>query len=43
MAADLFESYTVVLVASLVLGKAAFGTAGLVFALLVPMTGRSPR
>jgi K(+)-stimulated pyrophosphate-energized sodium pump len=43
MAADLYESYAVVLVASLVLGKAAFGTAGLVFTLLVPMTGRSPR
>ncbi len=39
MAADLFESYAVVLVASLILGKAAFGTAGLVFPLLVPMIG----
>src|SRR5690606_25501006 len=39
MAADLFESYAVTLVASLILGKAAFGTEGLVFPLLVPMIG----
>ncbi|MGY6024685.1 sodium-translocating pyrophosphatase [Streptomyces spinosirectus] len=39
MAADLFESYAVMLVASLVLGRAAFGTEGLVFPLLVPMIG----
>src|SRR3989440_6043110 len=39
MAADLFESYAVTLVASLILGKVAFGNAGLVFPLLVPMCG----
>jgi K(+)-stimulated pyrophosphate-energized sodium pump len=39
MAADLFESYAVMLVASLILGKVAFGDAGLVFPLLVPMIG----
>jgi K(+)-stimulated pyrophosphate-energized sodium pump len=39
MAADLFESYAVMLVASLILGKAAFGNYGLVFPLLVPMLG----
>jgi K(+)-stimulated pyrophosphate-energized sodium pump len=39
MAADLFESYAVMLVASLILGKAAFGDAGLVFPLIVPMVG----
>jgi K(+)-stimulated pyrophosphate-energized sodium pump len=39
MAADLFESYAVVLVASLILGKAAFGEAGLVFPLIVPAIG----
>src|SRR5690606_6755820 len=39
MAADLFESYAVTLVASLILGKAAFGTEGLVFPLIVPMIG----
>jgi K(+)-stimulated pyrophosphate-energized sodium pump len=39
MAADLFESYAVMLVASLILGKAAFGNAGLVFPLIVPMIG----
>ena len=33
MAADLFESYAVMLVASLILGKAAFGESGLVFPL----------
>jgi K(+)-stimulated pyrophosphate-energized sodium pump len=39
MAADLFESYAVMLVASLILGKAAFGSEGLVFPLLVPAIG----
>jgi K(+)-stimulated pyrophosphate-energized sodium pump len=39
MAADLFESYSVMLVASLILGKAAFGSDGLVFPLIVPMIG----
>ena len=39
MAADLFESYAVTLVAALILGKAAFGNAGLAFPLLVPAIG----
>lgn len=39
MAADLFESYAVMLVASLILGRAAFGEAGLIFPLLVPAIG----
>jgi len=39
MAADLFESYAVTLVASLILGKAAFGNLGLVFPLIVPAIG----
>jgi K(+)-stimulated pyrophosphate-energized sodium pump len=39
MAADLFESYAVTLVASLVLGKVAFGDKGLIFPLIVPMIG----
>ena len=39
MAADLFESYAVTLVAALILGSAAFGNSGLVFPLLVPMIG----
>jgi K(+)-stimulated pyrophosphate-energized sodium pump len=39
MAADLFESYAVMLVAALILGKVAFGNAGLVFPLIVPMIG----
>src|SRR5215213_2829276 len=39
MAADLFESYAVMLVAALILGKAAFGETGLVFPLLVPAIG----
>ena len=39
MAADLFESYAVTLVASLILGKAAFGPYGLVFPLIVPAIG----
>src|SRR5471032_2900262 len=39
MAADLFDSYAVTLVASLILGKAAFGNLGLVFPLIVPAIG----
>src|SRR5487761_1009692 len=39
MAADLFESYSVMLVASLILGKSAFGDKGLIFPLIVPMIG----
>jgi K(+)-stimulated pyrophosphate-energized sodium pump len=39
MAADLFESYAVTLVAALILGKAAFGSQGLVFPLIVPAMG----
>jgi K(+)-stimulated pyrophosphate-energized sodium pump len=39
MAADLFESYAVTLVAALILGKAAFGQQGLVFPLIVPAIG----
>ncbi len=39
MAADLFESYAVTLVAALILGKAAFGEQGLVFPLMVPAIG----
>ncbi|HEY9408047.1 MAG TPA: sodium-translocating pyrophosphatase [Jiangellaceae bacterium] len=39
MAADLFESYAVMLVAALILGKAAFGAEGLVFPLIVPAIG----
>ncbi|GAA2382784.1 sodium-translocating pyrophosphatase [Streptomyces glaucosporus] len=39
MAADLFESYAVTLVAALILGTAAFGDLGLVFPLLVPAIG----
>ena len=39
MAADLFESYAVTLVAALILGKAAFGDLGLVFPLVVPALG----
>jgi K(+)-stimulated pyrophosphate-energized sodium pump len=39
MAADLFESYAVMLVASLILGKVAFGNDGLVFPLIIPAIG----
>jgi K(+)-stimulated pyrophosphate-energized sodium pump len=39
MAADLFESYAVTLVAALILGKAAFGSQGLIFPLVVPAIG----
>ncbi len=39
MAADLFESYAVTLVAALILGGAAFGAQGLVFPLIVPGIG----
>ena len=39
MAADLFESYAVTLVAALILGKAAFGSEGLIFPLVVPAIG----
>jgi K(+)-stimulated pyrophosphate-energized sodium pump len=39
MAADLFESYAVTLVAALILGKEAFGMEGLVFPLIVPAIG----
>jgi K(+)-stimulated pyrophosphate-energized sodium pump len=39
MAADLFESYAVTLVAALVLGRAVFGNAGLIFPLIVPALG----
>ncbi|MDX6256213.1 MAG: K(+)-stimulated pyrophosphate-energized sodium pump [Frankiales bacterium] len=39
MAADLFESYAVTLVAALILGSAAFGFKGIVFPLVVPAIG----
>src|SRR3954447_11618643 len=39
MAADLFESYAVTLVAALILGKAAFGAEGLIFPLIVSTIG----
>ncbi|MEU7994337.1 sodium-translocating pyrophosphatase [Micromonospora sp. NPDC049060] len=39
MAADLFESYAVTLVAALILGRAAFGEQGLVFPLIVSTIG----
>ena len=42
MAADLFESYAVTLVAALILGSQAFGDKGLVFPLLIPAIGALP-
>ena len=39
MAADLFESYAVTLVAALILGSQAFGDDGLVFPLMIPAIG----
>src|SRR5690606_7128188 len=39
MAADLFESYAVTLVAALILGKATMGEQGLVFPLIVTAIG----
>ena len=39
MAADLFESYAVTLVAALILGSQAFGDKGLVFPLMIPAIG----
>ncbi|MFZ9213354.1 MAG: sodium-translocating pyrophosphatase, partial [Candidatus Nanopelagicales bacterium] len=39
MAADLFESYAVTLVAALILGKAALGSLGLAFPLIIPAIG----
>jgi K(+)-stimulated pyrophosphate-energized sodium pump len=39
MAADLFESYAVTLVAALILGSTVFGPKGLVFPLIVPAIG----
>src|SRR3954470_4980992 len=39
MAADLFESYAVTLVAALILGQVFFGSAGMVFPLLVAAIG----
>ncbi len=39
MAADLFESYAVMLVASLILGKVAFGNDGLALPLFIPAIG----
>src|SRR3712207_3800317 len=39
MAAELFESYAVTLVAALILGRAAFGSEGLVFPLIVSTIG----
>ncbi|MGA4506493.1 sodium-translocating pyrophosphatase [Propionibacteriaceae bacterium G1746] len=39
MAADLFESYAVTLVAALILGRAAWGEQGLIFPLIIPAIG----
>jgi K(+)-stimulated pyrophosphate-energized sodium pump len=39
MAADLFESYAVTIVAAVILGRAAIGEAGLVLPLLIPAIG----
>jgi K(+)-stimulated pyrophosphate-energized sodium pump len=39
MAADLFESYAVTLVAALILGSVAFGSYGLTYPLIVPAIG----
>lgn len=39
MAADLFESYAVTLVAALILGKVAFGEQGLVYPLIITAVG----
>jgi K(+)-stimulated pyrophosphate-energized sodium pump len=39
MAADLFESYAVTLVAALILGSVALGAYGLVFPLIIPAIG----
>src|SRR5918994_1643909 len=39
MAADLFESYAVTLVAALILGSQAFGDDGLVYPLMIPAIG----
>jgi K(+)-stimulated pyrophosphate-energized sodium pump len=39
MAADLFESYAVTLVAALILGETAFGARGLTFPLIIPALG----
>src|SRR3954471_19694556 len=39
MAADLFESYAVTLVAALILGQASFGQDGLIFPLIVSTVG----
>jgi len=39
MAADLFESYAVTLVAALILGRTVFGESGLVFPLIIPAIG----